>query len=892
MQNLFKMKKQLLVVLLLFFVICNANAQYEKFLRTLEVQDSINTINSREKIYIHYDRPQYHLNDTLWLKGYITTGALQFVNDSSRIACIEFIDDNGVLVKRISAVCEIGFFNSNLILSASLFSQGNYTLRAYTNYMRNFGDSLFYTGTFKIIDPEAGLWNVRLKNFSFSGNKLSIAAVLNAQDNLLMANSKIGVKLLAGKKVVFKANMITDNRGNLYIDTLLDKEKLNGKINLEISSKKLRVKVPVPNVAAATDLQFLPEGGSFVAGKLQRLGIKAINLYGKGVNVNGYIQDSRGNKVGNFATFHKGMGVVNFTPKANEIYTAYTDNGDFCRLPPVTKNEPLLRAGLNAATDSILLTIDVGEELKTNSFFVTAAVRGAVYLRGKLQNKTLYEIKVLTNTFPDGIVRFTLYNEHGVPLNERVVFVNKGDSLKMNITTNKESYVKKDSVGVNLLVKNYADEPVMGCFSVAVIDTSQIGINPTAENIVSYMILTSDLKGTVEDPVFYMNNPYSPATDALMLTQGWVSYTRTETPIQFAYEKEFTINGKVTNIINKGTAQTKVTLLAKVGKTNVLFKDTVTNKNGLFTFNNFPVFENDTVSSVIKAVNKNGKSFGVGVEVFEKNYPLLPETNELYSPESFLFDTAVKKTIDNNWELTEQLKRSGNYLQEVIVTAVTRIPGSKNLNEDGAADVKITTAVLEKTPKESLHAVLIKHIPGFPVIRSDEFKIGRRQIVLVFDGIDLSFFQISPYDVIDYYSAEDVKGIEIMNSVSNTVAYQTKFNIGNISFMDPPIYIEITTYGGVGPFLKKVPGTYLLRPEVPVLGRNFYSPKYTTTDEPGGLPDFRKTIYWKPFVVTNQKGEAEFSFYTSESKGGYVIIVQGTDLKGGFGALMYPVQIK
>ena len=45
-------------------------------------------------------------------------------------------------------------------------------------------------------------------------------------------------------------------------------------------------------------------------------------------------------------------------------------------------------------------------------------------------------------------------------------------------------------------------------------------------------------------------------------------------------------------------------------------------------------------------------------------------------------------------------------------------------------------------------------------------------------------------------------------------------------------------------------------------------------------------------VVTNEKGEAEFSFFTSDSGGGGIVIVQGTDLNGGLGAACFPLTIE
>ncbi|MFT3902032.1 MAG: Plug domain-containing protein [Niabella sp.] len=239
------------------------------------------------------------------------------------------------------------------------------------------------------------------------------------------------------------------------------------------------------------------------------------------------------------------------------------------------------------------------------------------------------------------------------------------------------------------------------------------------------------------------------------------------------------------------------------------------------------------------------------------------------------------------------MKRDGNVLEEIIVVSKVKIQGSKNLNDDGGSDQVITEKTLEKTPKASLLEVLGKQIPGFPMVRGVPFAIGKSKIEIVIDGLHLGWFEMDPIDVLQYYSAEDAKGIEVMKSLKYNMAYQMEFyDPMKISFMEPPIFIEITTKTGEGPFMKKKPGFYLYKPLVPVIAKQFYSPRYSSPDEETVFPDLRPTIYWEPNVITDKKGEAHVSFYTSESKGSYLVIVQGTDLAGRFGVSYQFVNVK
>ncbi|MCH5598104.1 hypothetical protein [Niabella ginsengisoli] len=189
-----------------------------------------------------------------------------------------------------------------------------------------------------------------------------------------------------------------------------------------------------------------------------------------------------------------------------------------------------------------------------------------------LKNKPQYDIKVASENFPSGVARFTIYNEAGIPVNEQAIFVWHDDALKMNLQTNKPDYINKDSVLLSLSVKNKNNEQMPGSFSIAVIDTSQVEIKTDAENILSYMLLSAELKGKVEAPYYYIKHPYSEATKALMLTQAWVRYVLNDTLRKYDYEKEFTINGKVTNLFNKPSPNTKVTLFGRQGQYGVFLK--------------------------------------------------------------------------------------------------------------------------------------------------------------------------------------------------------------------------------------------------------------------------------------------------------------------------------
>jgi uncharacterized protein YfaS (alpha-2-macroglobulin family) len=68
------------------------------------------------------------------------------------------------------------------------------------------------------------------------------------------------------------------------------------------------------------------------------------------------------------------------------------------------------------------------------------------------------------------------------------------------------------------------------------------------------------------------------------------------------------------------------------------------------------------------------------------------------------------------------------------------------------------------------------------------------------------------------------------------------------------------------------------------LQREFYSPVYGSQEQVGSRePDFRNLLFWSPEVNTNASGKKQISFYTSDVKGKYVVVVQGITADGKAG---------
>jgi len=91
----------------------------------------------REEIYIHTDREDYIAGEGVWFNIYVIDRQSSNPSPNSKIVYLELLNryNNPVLQKRI--LVNNGSGPGQVVLPDSL-SSGNYTLRAYTNWMRNF----------------------------------------------------------------------------------------------------------------------------------------------------------------------------------------------------------------------------------------------------------------------------------------------------------------------------------------------------------------------------------------------------------------------------------------------------------------------------------------------------------------------------------------------------------------------------------------------------------------------------------------------------------------------------------------------------------------------------------------------------------------------------------
>lgn len=360
--------------------------------------------------------------------------------------------------------------------------------------------------------------------------------------------------------------------------------------------------------AGKADLQFFPEGGELVNAMVSKVAFKAIGTNGLGINVKGVVVDNTNAPIAAFTSSHLGMGTFFIAPEEGKTYKAKVTFADGTQntydLPaPASKGIAL---AVKDTLDKISIQIRSNkayfqENLNKNISMVIYGGGFVNTVNTKLDSRIL-SMDVPNSQFPSGVVQVTLFSQNGEPLSERLVFVQNPDLVNLTVTGNKASYTKRERVSINVNAKDKGAN-AEGHFSVAVIDESKVPFDENNETtILTYLLLTSELRGYIEQPNYYFthntNQTYTDL-DNLMLTQGyrrftWKQLLSSSNNAKFTFSPERTIELTGVAKTAAGVPVSNMDVMLLTSNKGSMLGDR-TDKDGKFKFIDLPPFPESTI---------------------------------------------------------------------------------------------------------------------------------------------------------------------------------------------------------------------------------------------------------------------------------------------------------
>lgn len=613
------------------------------------------------------------------------------------------------------------------------------------------------------------------------------------------------------------------------------------------------------------DITFHPEGGSLLSGVENIVGYKSIDGLGKGANFQGNLVDKKGNIILNIQSEHLGMGSFRFTPETGEKYyvNAVFPNGKESKfdLPkPVDMGVNLQLEHISGDSIKVYLNtnLEPGNYPPNTNYHLLAHTRGSARFTAELDLAEKTQVSVTKDQFPNGIAHFTLFNSSANPVSERLIFIHNKPVLNIDVLNNASAAGKREKMKSTIIVSDEEGDPVNGSFSLAVVKNSRLTGN---KSILSEMLLSSDLKGHIENPEYYFNN-YNELKaihlDNLMLTQGWRRFEwslvqlNNKMPVEYQVEEGIEINGKITReFFGLPLSDIRVTLTI-LNQFNDVFT-TRSGSKGHFSFKNLNYA--DTIGVKLEAVRKNGK----------KNLVIVLDQKDPRHLEDmpYITDQYLRKPGEKGRWVTEKDPEEIEKENDPFYEENNRY---YRIHQEPNNVIEVD----ETMQNYSNVAQMIQgRVPGVMVngnnitIRGVNSFYGGTDPLFIVDGIPVDkglALNMNPYDI---------DRIEILKGP------------------DAAIYGSRGANGVIAIFTKR--GKFMLKGvlDFKMLGyhspREFYSPKYEIENRDDMFEDDRTTLLWEPFLNTGSDGKASIEFYTSDLEGDYSIIVEGMDKSGTVG---------
>jgi hypothetical protein len=860
----------------------------------------------QEKVYLQLDKAYYAAGDDIWFKAYLVVGAKHHLSAVSGVLNVELIDELDSVKQRIKLPVISGLTWGDFSLPDTL-KDGNYRIRAYTNWMRNAGEAYFFDKTFAVVNAIGNkVFTKTNYTYSVQNGRENVNAVINYADlnGAPYAGSHVNYQVQFGAKVIAKGKGLTDDKGNLNINfSDVNPQLLNsGRINTELkfdNKKSITKSIIIKAASAKVDVQFFPEGGNLVYGNDSKVAFKAVGADGLGANIKGTVLDDKNSPVATFSTAHLGMGVFDFTPESSRIYKAmitYADGSSNTIDLPVAVNSGYTLSVYNAGDNFIVKILPGADVTKATSeagqLSLIGQSGGIIYYAAKSSpGSKSFRATIPKRKFPSGIAQFTLFSPTGEPMNERIAFVQNADQLKLNISTGKSAYSPRQKLKIQLRAKDEADQPVVGSFSVSVTDETNAPVDESAEGtILSNLLLTADLRGYVEHPAYYFANPNEKTAtdlDVLMLTQGYHRFEWKEVlkenylPVTYQPEKTLEISGHLKTLSGRPVANGKVTVFTATGRGFIM--DTVSDNYGRFSVGNL-VFK-DSVKFVIQArTAKDRKNLQIDLDNISsrqagknKNAPDL-QVNVSDGLSFFLHNS-------ENWyagQLKYGLINHSVLLKQVEIKAKKNpAEHSSNLNGPGNADQVFSGEEFARMACPQIADCLQGRLAGVRFSNGIPYLMRSLNwpMEIIIDGVPVDS------DILHELNANDVESIEVLKTIGYTSIYGASGGGG---------VLLITTKRGSSDYhvQRYAPGIVTYSPKGYYLARTFYSPKYDDPKTNVRVPDLRSTIYWNPNIITDKDGAASFEYFNADTKGTYRVVVEGVDDNGNLGRQVYRYRVE
>lgn len=478
MNNKFRQSYRLLITLALILGLSskaeaakqNAAEQLKQFAQNAV---DFNHIFPQEKVYLQLDNTGYFQGETIWFKAFVVQ-ASSLHRSESQVLYVDLLSPSGAVLDQKKLKIIYGQCNGYFDLVDKSVNQAR-EMRGMLNYPSGYYEIRAYT--------------LNMLNFDEGCVFSRVIPVYSKpkKDGDYYSEPPV-IKLVKSDIEQYRPPM----------------EKLK-KINVE----------------------FFPEGGDMVNGLESTVAFKATDEFGRGIDVELFPDADSRNSV---KTVHDGMG--SFTVKAGKkkqkVTVRYQENDYSFTLPQVKDYGYVMHVDVHP-NSFVVRTDRKMEKPGTDTLGLAMTLRGELsyFTRIVASDYNSSGTTVTMESMPTGVYNMVLFSKSGEVLASRMLFhrsETEFPTLSYSVEQDNIDPWGKIRLSFNLKDGNgisFADR-----FCVSVRDAHDLG-TIYSDNICTNMLLSSDIKGFINNPAYYFESKdkeHSEALDLLMMVQGWQRY--------------------------------------------------------------------------------------------------------------------------------------------------------------------------------------------------------------------------------------------------------------------------------------------------------------------------------------------------------------------------------
>ena len=434
----------------------------------------------QEEVFVHMDNTCYFAGDTLYFKAYVRRSDTGKLTNLSQLLYAELWNQEGYMLERRLVKLRDGQGTGSIVLNDSLYG-GFYELRAYTRWQLNWGEF-----------QHPHTWPAEQWFF----------------------NKKMAKEFYRDYEKLY-----------CRIFPLYDKPAAPGVYSHDMTERPHMRYYRTEVKKAPPVVNLYPEGGVIVEGTKARVAFEANEADGEHISGTMRLYGRGGRLLQERRTENRGRGTLEFDYEPGVTYSAiFTADSTGAvirqRVPQAETDGCAVRADV---TDSLLLlTLQPRGQAAGETLGVTVMVGGALHYFQKFRAQDT-QIRIPADSLPTGVAQVTVYNAQGRVYSDRLCFVRHQQDIAgadMHFSGIRTSYEAFDSI--HLSVEN--PQAAGSTISLAVRDASTSEYLYDSSNILTEMLLCSQIRGFVEQPDYYFeadDELHRRHLDLLLMVQGW-----------------------------------------------------------------------------------------------------------------------------------------------------------------------------------------------------------------------------------------------------------------------------------------------------------------------------------------------------------------------------------